>query len=513
MKEQVLHLDPHDDYIAARDKMGWAQTTRVLLVWPPGGEVLRRRIDLLMLQRHARRLGAHLALVTRDPVVRENAREVGLPAFGSVDDSRRLTWTNRTGKLRPEKPGPVLDRTALRPAPRLNAPAWPKPAVWAARSLVFIAGVAGLAALAMAVVPGARVAVVPARQPVQASVQIIADPLAVAAAGLADGPVSAAGTTAATIPARVVRVEVEASGQTDTTGLSEVPSQPAGGTVVFSSLDGTVTIIPAGTGLRTSTGNPVRFKTIQPVTLEPRLGASVSVGIQAVDLGPVGNVAAGQINAIDGPLGLQLAVTNPGPASGGAVAQRPSVTADDQARLYDQLLAQLQSEAVSAVESQAAQGEFAVDSSVLLAEEVARTYNQSVGEQANNVQLSLRLAFTGLAVNEAQVRGVAAAALAEAVPFRRQLVPESAQFVRVADTTQFADGRVSFRVDASGVAVPVIDPELVRELVKGQTVASAQQRLAIALPLDGRPQIELEPDWYPRVPWMPFRITVLVEGG
>ena len=61
MKEQVLHLDPHDDYIAARDKMGWAQTTRVLVVWPPAGEVLRRRIDLLLLQRHARKLGAHLA--------------------------------------------------------------------------------------------------------------------------------------------------------------------------------------------------------------------------------------------------------------------------------------------------------------------------------------------------------------------------------------------------------------------------------------------------------------------
>ena len=34
MKEQILHLDAHDDFISARDKMGWAQTGRVLLVWP-----------------------------------------------------------------------------------------------------------------------------------------------------------------------------------------------------------------------------------------------------------------------------------------------------------------------------------------------------------------------------------------------------------------------------------------------------------------------------------------------
>jgi hypothetical protein len=499
VKEQVLHLDPHDDYISARDKMGWAQTTRVLVVWPPAAHILRRRIDLMLLQRHARRLGAHLALVTQDPVVREHAREVGLPTFATIDASQRSTWTNLTGKVRPEKPRPVLNRSELRRRTRLDAPAWPAPAVWTARILVFVAGVAGLATLALALVPAARVAVTPALRPVQASVEIFADPLAASASG-------------STIPARVVRVEVEATGRTDTTGLSEVPSQPAGGTVVFTSLDGTVTVIPAGTGLRTTSGNSVRFKTIQPVQLEPRLGASVSVGIQAVDLGPVGNVAAGQINAIDGPLGLQLAVTNPGPASGGALAQRPSVTADDQVRVYDQLAAQLQQEAVSAVESQMAPGEFAAAGTVTLADEVARTYENSVGEQSNTVQLTLRLAFTGLAVNEGLVR-VAAAALAKAVPFRQELVPDSAQFVRVAETTRFADGRVSFRVDASGVSAPVISPELVRELVKGQTVPASQQRLSIALPLDGRPRIDVQPEWYPRVPWMPFRIEVVVEAG
>ena len=479
--------------------MGWAQTTRVLLVWPPGGEVLRRRIDLLLLQRHARRLGAHLALVTRDPVVRENAREVGLPAFGSVDDSRRSTWTNLTGKLQPERTGPRLDRAALRRAPAAAA-ALPAPAVWTARGLIFSWAVAALAALALALVPGARIVLTPARQPLQASVEIVADPLAAEASGTV-------------IPARVVRVEVEATGQTDTTGLSEVPSQPAGGTVVFTSLGGTVSVIPAGTGLRTTSGSPVRFRTIQPVTLEPRLGASVSAGIQAVDLGPVGNVAAGQINAIDGPLGLELAVTNPAPTSGGARTQRPSVTADDQARVYDQLVTQLEASAEQAVESQVAPGEFAAAGSVLLANEVARTYNYAVGEQSDTVQLTLRLAFTGLAINEGAVRGVAAAALQEAVPFRRTLLPESAQFVRVADTSRFADGRASFRVDASGVAVPVIDLELVRELVRAQTIQGAQQRLTIALPLSDRPQIDVQPDWYPRLPWMPFRIEVVVAGG
>ncbi|MBI5829345.1 MAG: hypothetical protein HZB20_07345, partial [Chloroflexi bacterium] len=54
MKEQILHLDPHDDYPSARDKIGWVQTDRVRLVWPPQGLPRRfnRPLDLLLLQRH-----------------------------------------------------------------------------------------------------------------------------------------------------------------------------------------------------------------------------------------------------------------------------------------------------------------------------------------------------------------------------------------------------------------------------------------------------------------------------
>lgn len=29
MKEQILHLDPHDDFNSAHDKMGWAQITNI----------------------------------------------------------------------------------------------------------------------------------------------------------------------------------------------------------------------------------------------------------------------------------------------------------------------------------------------------------------------------------------------------------------------------------------------------------------------------------------------------
>ena len=60
---------------------------------------------------------------------------------------------------------------------------------------------------------------------------------------------------------------------------------------------------------------------------------------------------------------------------------------------------------------------------------------------------------------------------------------------RVPESTVYQAGRIHFNVEAAGLRVPVIDPELVRMLVKGQTVPQAQIRLATALHLSGLPQI------------------------
>jgi len=498
VKEQILHLEPHDDFISARDKIGWAQTARVLLVWPEKGRVLGRKLDLVLLQRHAGHLGAALALITGDPAVRDNARTLGLPVFDSVEASQQARWRNPLETpIRP--PRPRLDRRQLRPARRrwpVSIPAW---VGWAVRGLLFAVGLGGLAALAVALLPAATVTLIPASHPISVQLALAADPAATDVNG-------------ATIPARLTRVEVEASGQTATTGTREVPSTAAVGTVIFTSLDGTVTTIPAGTGVRTTSGTPVRFRTTRAVTLEARVGASAAAEVTATDLGPVGNVTGGLINAIDGPLGLQVAVTNPTPAGGGGLSQRAAVTAADRDRLRAELLTRLHSDALSAVQSQLQIGEFLAADSVTLAETVAETYDLAVGEQADVVRLTLRLAFTGLVVDDNDARLAAQTALAGTVPGGEALEPGSAHFERFPETTLDDDGLAHFTLQATGVSVPLVDAATVREIVAGQPVPQSQLRLASALPLSGLPAIDVEPSWYPRLPYLPFRITVVVVG-
>jgi hypothetical protein len=501
LKEQILQLEAHDDFISARDKIGWVQTARVLLVWPRTGDILRRRLDLVLLQRHAAQLGAQLALVTSDPVVAEQARELDLPVFASVEASRTGRWA-RLGRKRPASPPPRprLDRSKLRAQPSplaLNFPPW---AGATARGGVFALGLAGLIVLAVALAPSATVTVLPASESIQVEVPLVADEALEAVDGT-------------TIPARTVRVELEASGTTATTGLREVPSQPALGTVIFTSLDGTLTLVPAGTGVRTTTGAPARFRTVQDVSLIPAVGATAQAAIEAIDLGPAGNVSAGLINAIDGPLGLQLAVINPGPTVGGALTQQPAVTAADRERLLAELRSQLEGQAVAALESQLAPGEFLTGGSVALAQTVAQTFDYAVGEAVPILPLTLRLAYTGLAVDDNDARLAAQGVLAASLPEGADLRAGSEQFERLPGTLTDAEGRAHLTVRATGVAVPQIDEALLRELVKGQPLPLSQLRLANALPLSALPSIQIEPDWYPRLPWLAFRIDVVVADG
>jgi hypothetical protein len=507
VKEQILHLDPHDDYHSARDKMGWTQTQRVMLVWPRRGpRVLTRRLDLLLLHRHARQLGAHLALITSDAEVREHARDLGLPVFPTLEASRRQPWRTRPARDRRylEREASRPDVRALRP-PTLSLPAAPQWLAWTLKSLIFLLGLGALGALAYTLLPSATVTLEPAIRPVSAQVEIVASPelTGVAADGL--------------IPARMVRVEVgPETDTTPTTGSKSVPKEQATGTVVFTNLVGTAVTIPQGTGVRTTGSSAIRFTTTRAVSIEGRIGASVEALVRAAEPGPTGNVGLGQINAIDGPLGLQLAVTNPAPTSGGALEQSHVVTDADRQRLRDEMLARLIAKAQSQVEAQLRPGEFAVADSITVTQIIIETYEQSVGEVADAVNLTLRIAVTGLAVNENDARVSAQQALDDGLSSGETLLAAQTQFKRDPQTTLDPEGRAHFTVTIDGAAAAHIEGAAVQQALAGQPLSQAQSQLARDLPIAAAPHIVVWPEWYTRwlgrLPWLAFRIQVVVQS-
>src|SRR5512146_2475408 len=102
MKTQIIALEAHDDFISVRDRMSWAKSPRILLVWPKYEKIALRAADLRILQQHASTLGAELGVITRRGDVRRDAERFGIPVFRSAKVAQRQAWSPRQQLAAPE---------------------------------------------------------------------------------------------------------------------------------------------------------------------------------------------------------------------------------------------------------------------------------------------------------------------------------------------------------------------------------------------------------------------------
>ncbi|MEW5941752.1 MAG: baseplate J/gp47 family protein, partial [Chloroflexota bacterium] len=374
MKTHLLVLEAHDDLVSVRDRMSWAKTPRILLVWPVGTSVNLRPVDLKLLDRQARSLGARLGLMTRDRAVRREAAALGLPVFRSSAAAQRDHWpvpVKRTFRV-PRR----VDLRALRESARPGEARWKSSLI--ARVLFFALGVAAALAIVALFVPRAEIVLSPETETQSLTVPVIADPSL--------DIVFITGS----IPAREWTREAEGSAEVVATGSASVPKSEAEGVARFSNLTGAPVPIPAGTVVQTLDAPPVRFVTLQETQVAAGAGKFVEVPIRAVNAGARGNREAGAVTAIEGPLGLSLTVTNPKPTEGGSDKKVPAPSEADRERARREALQSLP--ALSQSESR----EGLPAGSIILpdteeAETLEETYDPPAGETGATLAVRLRV--------------------------------------------------------------------------------------------------------------------------
>jgi hypothetical protein len=311
VKTQIIQLEPYDDTISVKDKLGWSQTGRVALVWPARGRLMDRHLDLVLLQRHSRSLGVQIALVTQDPEVRFQAGTLGIPVFQSVRKAQTERWKRDYRKSRPLKTEIPAEQRLLRiqnllaesPAHRSQDAKLSQPV----RIAVFALAVLAVLSIVAVLVPKAEITLTPETRDQAMSLNVQADDAA--------EDINLAGI----LPARWAYVTVEGRGTIQTTGSLNIPNGYAAGEVVFENLTDQSIIIPSGTVV--STADSVhRFTTHPEARLPAGPGAEVSVEVRAVEPGSSSNLTRNRIAAVEGNLGVHVTVNNRGPISGGSLA-------------------------------------------------------------------------------------------------------------------------------------------------------------------------------------------------
>ncbi len=501
MKTQIIRLEVHDDIISTRDKMGWGQTGRILLVWPNQGRVLNRYLDLLLLQRHSNDLGAQLALVCREAGVRGYARQLGIPVFDTLREAHETRWRTR----RPHR------RRSLRKAPRpdfqqLRDQLPPRPAAWTnhpvVRLLIFSLSLLAILSITALILPEARLTLVPKEKD-----QVIILPVS-ASSQFVEANISGE------LPAYWTNIVVEGREAISATGTVMVPEKAATGSVRFTNLTEEVITIPPGTLVSTLGPDIIRFATTQQGKVVAGAGQLIDIPVVAANPGKAGNLPASAIQAVEGPLGLQLTVYNPYATRNGSDLPAPGPSQKDFDLLYQRLESTLEKTAWQELQgnpaSQLAAGDYPITGTLQLANVVEKTYLPLLDQPGDELTLILRLEFRALVVARQTLQ-------AYATPLMDAILPDG--YIPVADSQtiepitrpRFTDNVAAWQIRVSRRLQAKIDAEQVIASAVGTPSEQAPQKIAAALPVDGLPVVQLNPQWWPYLPFLPFRIQVEIQ--
>ena len=493
MKTQIITLESHDDLISVRDKLSWAKTPRILLVWPKYAKVTLRILDLKVLQRHADSLGAQLGLVTRRAKVRRDAESLGIPVFASTTTAQRELWPDPVPRsTRTPKP-PRRDLREIRDAVYQKEPAWRTSLL--GRVLTFTVGVMAFVTVAGLFVPRAALTLYPETQ-VQSIVIPVAASEATASISLAGG-----------VPALTLSVTEQAEQSLAIVSEISVPKSKAKGVVQFTNLSQNELSIPAGTVVATAAEVPVKFTTLEDATLAAGIDEVVEIPIEAQQAGTDGNVPNDAVIVVEGPLGLTVSVTNPEPVTGGVISQVTGANDDDRARLREVMLENLRRMAETELRSKIGPADVLLVDTLEIKQVLSEAFDPPAGQPGKTLVLNMQVEFSARYVSDDAMRELSLATLNAAG--QDGFVSTSAPDYKVITEPSTDNSGIShFELMVTRTLLREVDEMRVFSIVRGGKPDLMKAELASALSLRRSPDILLTPSWWPWMPLIPFNISV-----
>ena len=494
MKTKIITLESHDDLISVRDKLSWAKTPRILLVWPKYEKVTLRLLDLKVLQRHADSLGAQLGLVTKWNNVRRDAESLGIPVFKSTAAAQLNAWAESPPRARREPKPPRKGLRLMREKIQMGEAAWRTSLL--GRVLAFTAGVMAVLALAGLFIPRAEVVLNPGAQTVSLTIPVNASP--------EFETVSLNGA----IPARTMSMTVSNERTLVVSGVISVPRSKASGIVQFTNSGAEEILIPAGTVVATNT--LIRFVTMNEVRLPANGDEVVEVEIEAVEAGGNGNVDANTITIVEGTLGLSVKVTNPEPATGGTNEDVTGPTDEDRSSLREQTMNELISIAEEQIRAALGAGDLYLADTLQLVNIQSEEFSIPAGERGSELTLSLQAEYSAHYILAEDLETLAASAVAASIP---QGFSSQGEMTLSPLETPFTDstGITRFPLQASQATLKNINLSQVFNLIRGRDIDRAVSAVKEAFSLQNEPEIRITPSWWKWLPLVPFNISVEVK--
>jgi hypothetical protein len=366
-------------------------------------------------------------------------------------------------------------------------------------------GVAAALVLVLAVLlmPGATVTLVPATEEVTFDLPVVVDP-GIKKPDVAQGK----------LPGKAISKEVSETAQAPTTGRKPAPDARASGEVVFVNKTDKPVAVPKGTVVLA--GN-VRFATQADLNVGgtifsgPQQRISMQrVPVQAVTGGVDGNVGRFQITRMEGPLAGQLDVQNDAATRGGSDKTVAFVTAEDRRKLQESLTRtltdRLNQQIRSAVPSP--DKETVVPWGGANPSVVEATFSKNEGDEAQTLSLTLKIRYGATVfANDAYNDFVRQLVSARAGELKPGYDLDRSVMAQVPQVQSIDSGAVRLLAHAKVTAWPHVDAGKLRAAITNRPVGQANAYVQ-SLPGVTQASVRAWPGWFGRTPLLGWRIGV-----
>jgi hypothetical protein len=496
LKAKIIQLDSQDTVATVIKKISHGIEGRVVLVWPKRTRILNRRLDIILISRFCSRMGLNVCFVSNDESVLRFAQSLGIVHFSNESEALNNPW--RRGRFKERNA--VIDKKSR---PKINRMAKQKDQPeWMVRGdvrlIAFSIGVLAVLMILLLFIPSAQIILNPKITNQEITFSIYANPTI--------ENVYLSGT----IPARIMTVIVSGSDRVKTSGALQIAEKSAAGSVVFINLTDNPIDIPSGTVVLTLAATPIRFVVTESGSVPGGSGQKVELPVRAILPGSSGNVGVDEIKGIEGELGLVLSVTNEKPITGGTDRNSPSPNASDYDDLYFRLSQTLKQKARDELSVLLSEDDAVIWDTLVVNRIIEKKFDPEKVQPSDYLSLSERVEFQVEYIARKDVEKLASMMLDTSIPSDHIPVLNSIEIENYKAPKILSNNVIELEYHARRKITTKINTETVINIILGQSSEKAIQQLLERFSFESPPVIKITPGWLKRLPFLPFRIDVVV---
>lgn len=276
-----------------------------------------------------------------------------------------------------------------------------------------------------------------------------------------------------TIGGREIVGRASGSQKTVTTG-KKILGDPARGEVTVFNWTNSQKSFAGGTGLITKSGIKFTLESdIEVASRSATVPGQTAAKVQAAEVGPNGNLEAGQDFSFQEFDQLSYSAINSAAFSGGAERQTTVVTQEDADRLEKELSQTLTQKAKEDLKNQAG-GQNLVDDAVLIKIQ-KKQFDKNVDEETPLLNLDMEVETSAIVFSQDDLKKLLAEVFKDEAPENRQILPEN---IRPEDlkATRDDDG-LQISGSAKIELIPKINLDELRAQIAGKSVKEARAKV------------------------------------